>query len=424
MTLFRCLILYGATTAAAILLLISAAWIPGRAIRENMISSANYFENKPFYGSSFLDNDIFRYDTYADEILLSIAWYLDAEHPLKSVMQAMFFEDLNDMQHTGFYEAIVHDRPANTQYIRYWHGSVLPVRVFHLFGDIRGLFKLNAILFVLLTAALALLLWKKQRRAELVAFVISLLVVNPFAVPFTLEYTWMFLWMLCMSITVVVLGDREHFPYWNDFFLVNGMLTVYWDFLTTETITLLIPLLLLLSIREPHSSNRDNRLFAFRSCLMWGVGYVGMWVTKWVMASLVLGENVMPYVTEHIQERLLGHPKAAWYVVAFSAIRRNLKNLFPWCFGTAGTAVGMVIVFLLIYLTYLFHRDCIDWGRIGLYALLGMIPYIRYMVLANHSYLHFFFTYRAQIATIFALGLIVCEVVDWEALHTSKKGRE
>ena len=162
LTLFRCLILYGATTAAAILLLISAAWIPGRAIRENMISSANYFENKPFYGSSFLDNDIFRYDTYADEILLSIAWYLDAEHPLKSVMQAMFFEDLNDMQHTGFYEAIVHDRPANTQYIRYWHGSVLPVRVFHLFGDIRGLFKLNAILFVLLTAALALLLWKKQ----------------------------------------------------------------------------------------------------------------------------------------------------------------------------------------------------------------------------------------------------------------------
>ena len=38
-----------------------------------------------------------------------------------------------------------------------------------------------------------------------------------------------------------------------------------------------------------------------------------------------------------------------------------------------------------------------------------IIPYIRYIVLHNHSYVHSFFTYRAQMATIIAVVLIVGE---------------
>lgn len=35
--------------------------------------------------------------------------------------------------------------------------------------------------------------------------------------------------------------------------------------------------------------------------------------------------------------------------------------------------------------------------------ILGVVPYVRYAVLNNHSYLHDFFTYRAQAATVLAL---------------------
>ena len=38
----------------------------------------------------------------------------------------------------------------------------------------------------------------------------------------------------------------------------------------------------------------------------------------------------------------------------------------------------------------------------GLIALLALVPYLRYTVLANHSVLHHFFTYRAQAASIIA----------------------
>ena len=38
----------------------------------------------------------------------------------------------------------------------------------------------------------------------------------------------------------------------------------------------------------------------------WAFGYVGTWISKWMISSLVLKENVMPYITEHIAERLGG----------------------------------------------------------------------------------------------------------------------
>ena len=37
---------------------------------------------------------------------------------------------------------------------------------------------------------------------------------------------------------------------------------------------------------------------------------------------------------------------------------------------------------------------------------LGMVPYLRYLALSGHSTEHYFFTYRAQLATIMAVGMI------------------
>ena len=53
------------------------------------------------------------------------------------------------------------------------------------------------------------------------------------------------------------------------------------------------------------------------------------------------------------------------------------------------------------------------WHSIIIYGIVGLIPYARYLVLHNHSYLHCFFTYRAQIATILAMFLITGSLVDW-----------
>lgn len=40
------------------------------------------------------------------------------------------------------------------------------------------------------------------------------------------------------------------------------------------------------------------------------------------------------------------------------------------------------------------------YGEISVLFCIFLVPYIRYLVLHNHSYLHCFFTYRAQMETV------------------------
>ena len=49
-----------------------------------------------------------------------------------------------------------------------------------------------------------------------------------------------------------------------------------------------------------------------------------------------------------------------------------------------------------------------------LFGVLGLVPYVRYLVLHNHAWLHCFFTYRAQLATVLAVVMILEEMTDWK----------
>ena len=48
----------------------------------------------------------------------------------------------------------------------------------------------------------------------------------------------------------------------------------------------------------------------------------------------------------------------------------------------------------------------------GLYLIVGMVVYLRFMVLRHHSWYHYFFTCRAQAASILALCFLLLEFVE------------
>ena len=99
--------------------------------------------------------------------------------------------------------------------------------------------------------------------------------------------------------------------------------------------------------------------------------------------------------------------------------------IFPFEYGIMGTIIGIAIVIFVIYTGYVYHASNIDNKMILLYALVGLIPYMRYVVLHNHSYLHYFFTYRAQMATILAILLILEKLTDgrWPVNANKRKRR-
>lgn len=415
-------------TAAALLigLLVLAARIPQSAIRENVLESAEFLCKGELFGTVVPDVNGSRIDRYADSILLGIAWQYDSNHPLESVMWSSYYQNQFQNENKNLLDAVTGGFPANQQYLRYWHGSNALLRPLLAVWNLPQIYAFHAVLLAALALWLLGLLLRKKAYFPAVSISAGLVLTASWFVPLSLEYTWTYLVMLAVSLLAVSLAGSGKWNQMGTLFLLSGILTNYLDFLTTETLTLLIPLLLVLwfdlrdSGKETFSRAARKTL---RMILLWGFGYVGMWLMKWALAAAVLQENVLPYITAHVQERIGGDIGLSRWRYVTGALVRNLRCLFPLEYGTAGILAAMALLMFVSYAGYVYQKKQPDRKRIALYLAIGMIPYVRYALLHNHAYLHCFFTYRAQMATIAAVVLILEELTEWRWLIHGTAGK-
>ena len=315
----------------------------------------------------------------------------------------------------------------NTQYLRYWHGSALFVRIAHIFTNIRGMYIINTVAAIALYGILAFILIKHKFYGGAIALGVSLITVAIWFVPLSLEYTWVFLVAPAAAIAAVKLVLAGKWNAVGAVFLISGMVTNFLDFLTAETVTLLFPLLLTIYTAEKikPAPTRPKTLGTIKLCVLWGVGYVGMWVLKWLIAGVVLGEDVMPYIGEHITERMVGTGYGAEDANIFAAIWRNLSCLFPFGFGEVGIIASIVLLLAAAYLCFVYRRKGSSKANIIIYAVVGAIPILRFAVLMNHAYIHYFFSYRALAGTILAIILIIFEMIGLgRAKHEARKRKK
>lgn len=412
------------TVVLLLIALIGVAKIPKNAIRSNMIETAEYLSTKPathFAVSGIRSSSI---DWYADSLLLNIAYNLDDQNTLESVMWAPFSGYTN--QHVSRYllESARDGLEPTQEYLRYWHGSTVIVRLEHLFLNIRQIYILHAVIMAALCIWLLRMLISAGLQQEGIAFLLSIICASIWFVPFCLEYTWVFLVMLVFSVITIRAALRNQYDGMGSLFLIVGMVTVYLDFLSTETVTLLIPLIFVLRIRERNNSS-DNWGFVLKNSVLWLFGYAGMWAMKWLIASIVLHQNVMPYVTGHIEERIGGSVHLPLWQFLIQAITRNTSRLFPFDYGLIGAIIFLfcVMMFVIypIYTRKIGLRMKIDRKQTMLYLCLSLVPYVRYLVLHNHSWRHCNFTYRAQASTIFALCLVIFEIIEFTPRRGMKR---
>lgn len=416
-------------------MLVLSARIPRALIRENIKESAVYLCKGELFGTLVEGVNGSRIDRYADSILLAIAYQYDSDKPLSSVMWSSYYYTELCNENENLLSAVTNDYEANQQYLRYWHGSNALVRPLLTVFNLQQIYALNGIVLTLLTFLLLAVLLREKAYIPAVGVVLGFVLTSAWFVPFSLEYTWTYLLMLLLSVVGVRLVSQKRYQAVGLFFLISGMVTNYFDFLTTETLTLTVPLLLMMWMRrrqreqcKREECNTDDGkgckeyLFAGKAACAWIVGYAGMWAMKWLIASVVLSENVTPYVTQHIGERLGGELGIGSFAYIFGSLWRNVKCLFPFEYGEIGTLAGIALIVFAVYLGYVYHGKHVDKKHISLYVLIGLIPYFRFVILHNHSYLHCFFTYRAQMATVLAIVMILERVTEG-MLPACAKGR-
>lgn len=408
-------------TSVAILffLLIGTAHIPREKIvnqirqTEGCLDIANAHADRYIYTPKIYTDA----HAYADIMLLNIIYYIDSDNILPSVIEAKYYSiDKNRQLTIDFNKMIDENKKANTQYMRYWHGSMAIIRPLLMFFNISQIYVINSIILSILAIILLIMLQKTKIKELVIAYILGLVMCAVAVVPFCLEYYWNFLIMFIVSIIGIVL-DRKN-KNMNGIFLVTGICTCYLDFLTTEIITLLVPTLIILTIRYKQkrlTSFTEGFKFLVLCTVFWLIGYIGMWFSKWILASIILKTNAFTYVIDNAKYIISGSKIGLERMKSspLNAIIININTLFPIdiLYKVKLTKI-LPICLIIIELILVRKKDIKKLWFSGLLLLIALIPYIRYAVFANHSGTHYFFTFRSQIISIMAIVLAVIYSID------------
>ena len=411
--ILKCIGAFFITIGALWALLVLTSLIPNGKIRTNMFGSAEQYNGAdPFYQSAGRNTVT---DNYADVILLNVLWNIKSDDAFVSSLDTKYYDGDDGVtdrgENYGLFSAVFEDTPPNTDYSRYWHGSVIFIRPLMLLGDVRVV-KLAGIIFTLLFLIIdCIMLIKRGQKFGAAALVISFAAVQMYNIRLSLEYMPTVLICLGMLPFFVCLEKRGDVPL-SVLSVICGTMTAFFDFLTTETLTILIPLIIIMMIRknEGRFEGFKRELVTSAKCgVSWVCAYLCTFLVKWTAASIVTGENKFIAAISSAEVRVNGEAEELSPVMQmiFSPLanisamfggyeRVSPANIIAGLFITAALSAGIF---------FIFRRGEKGSGKgfVWIMLVLGLVPYLRYIVLNNHSYLHEFFTYRAQAASVLAL---------------------
>lgn len=300
-------------------------------------------------------------------------------------------------------------------YARYWHGYLVYLKPLLL------LMSWEAVVYLELGVHIALMLLvlvtaiRKKHAGVAIVTLGSFLFMKPLLV--TISLTMSVCWQITLIAVEILLvyGDRlREKKLYPEYFLMVGVATSYFDFLTYPVVTLGLPLCVFFLLEEGQTW-KENFLRLIGYGASWSIGYAGMWASKWVIADLTLQTGTIKDGVWSIigrTESIGGTPR--WWGGPYT-IGLNIAEYPTALIVLAGLLLlaTVLVVFYLLYKKKLQHV-----GR-ALPALVGTacIPFGWIVVVMHHSALHSRFTFRILAVAVAA----ILTVAVLEARELSRK---
>ncbi len=415
-------------------LLYATSFIPKEAIKENLLTSAEYLLEREDEFYCYIEEDKrTQVDNYADTILFNIMYSLNEEQRFESMILSMFYSDEANQEFPMIellQESIVEEKAPDTIYDRYWHGMQVVLRpLFTVFHIVQIRYLILAVLLVLLLI-LSVILWKKKEKCFAISLWAGAVLVGLPMVAFCVEYMDTWLIMLIVSLLCVKYYKKSEIVL--RLMVISGVCCGFFDFLTTETLAVILPLAMTLCLREKENllnGFKDGFSLVAASGMSWVMGYVLTLISKWTISSIVTQSNrfeaafyMMFYrigkdVTSNV-EHSFGQP--------LEALAENLKLLTGIPVGVDNSTVILIsgiICAVLGCLVFLYRKS----GKVcilpALLFLIGLVPIVRFFVLSSHSYQHSYFTYRALFAAICCVMVAIVKIIDWQLIKSMVRRR-
>ena len=399
---------FAATVAVLFVLLLGACALPAQPVLEHVYDSAQTIQQEGLYPEYF-GFKLFQMDNYTDTIMLFEAAAMGEQDPLTAMMTATAY-NVDNFETMAGDLAVYCERtiPLATgaqkavqlvpfSYARYWHGYLIWLRPLLLVTDITGVRVVQYLVLAALFAAVAVLLRRRCGLRAAVWFAVSQLLVTAFWVPHQVQFFTCFAVAYAGCVWVLAKPRRS-----DDVclaLLALGVVTSFCDLLVTPVLTLGLPLVCWLL--EPQQRLRAGT----RQCgivvggsLTWGVGYLLCWASKWVLAGLVTGQNVIADALHQVGVRTAAD---SWH-----GMELTWSNILHFVYTTlAGKHLFWPLVLAVVLLLALFAASIRDRQQLARALPLGLCALMTpawFIVLRTHSIQHGWFTWRALGLTVFA----------------------
>ncbi len=410
---YAILLVVAATCGTALLVAVYA--IPVERTYPNAVSSAAAMGNEGRYFQVVHDSNA----TWVNNLTVSrwlnaAAYYDDEMSVFQNAMQlprATYGDDSSENTFSDFIRYTSGDDGFSTlTYSHYWQGCQIFVRPLLSISSIWGIRILNMFLQIAFLIAISILMKQRGLRRYIAPYILSALAITAcFVLPLSIDFCAVY---YIASITILSILCPASTPSNRQSRLVllfSGIATAYFDTLTNPLLTVGIPLLFLLlrdyTCGAPQAKKRE---YFFKRvllvCLAWLIGYAGMWVMKWIVGSFAAGTNLLV----DSWNQILYRTSTSFGEINFTrsdVIFLNFNTMFFNNVFALPTYVWVTFKFVRLHAP-LPNKIPSDSQKnwIAMVLLITLLPLIWYLFVSNHSYIHYWFTYREWMLSL--LGLL------------------
>lgn len=364
--------------------------IPTSWIQENVEKSVAVMENEGDYPMYFFYRHSAIIDVHTDKLM---------------------YESL--IQNRDYYNPIQASVSIN-QYPRYWHGYQVILRPLTVVFQVQEVRYLGMLVFHLLFFWSAWLMAKKTKPVNAMLYVLTVSTGYIVFLPVCLQFLSTFLVLFVSLIVLLSRYDKDKPMRLMLYFFIIGMVENFFDFLTYPIITLGIPLILLLwmRVRDEKANFKNNFWFMFRASVSWFLGYALTWISKWLIAAGILGIRYFWRTMSVVQYRLEGSEEEP--LDRLGTIRKNLKSWMNVQDDGIITWSKVALLIIVVALILCIWKKVKDLRTVAAYVpilFVAAYPYIWYLVMSNHSQIHHWFTYRAQLVALFGILIFIASIL-------------
>ncbi len=405
----QCALILLVSVAVGFLMLLGVNALPGEPVVQNILEASSVFEHEGDYWMSFEGRKSAQLDNFTDALTLAICGYPGEENVLERTLHCYFLRDEGPASEwLRFLEDSEREEGTRIEYARYWHGYQVVLRPLLMVFNYRQIRILNSLLVLGEIVGISLLLFYRGKGEILPAFLLMVCYLNPSTISNSLQNSRMFHLMALFSIAVLCLRSirRNVVP----FFLLAGICTSFFDFLTYPVITFGVPATLMVLVDE------DSGLKDLTAAVIaWAAGYALMWSAKWGLCTILTRgmsvENVLDPILFRTSSQL---PEGIQ--ITPELFLTELESYYGDGLCQKLMLLSFLVQGFMGALAGKWNRQTLT--RVVCLAGVSLLPFAWYMGMPNHSMIHLQYTYRATGVTILAASMVLFPVIDWERVKT------